>query len=701
MVKSILALGDFYLMLRVTLCWLGLAVVALLWAAAPVQRPRITGTPEPPPPYTTRRVFADVPLQSPVYVASHPRHAGLIVAELKGTLRRLHEGKAYPFLAENDREFYGFTFHPKYRENGQLFVFANGPVSAKVRRNQILRYIVKPGSDQVDPATRCLILEWTSNGHNGGDLAFGPDGMLYISSGDGTSDSDEGNTGQDLRDLASGILRIDVDRPAPGQAYSIPRDNPFVHLKDARGELWAFGLRNPWRIHFDGSDLYIGDVGQDLREMVYLGKRGANYGWSLREGTAPFHPHRTKGPGDFVDPLIEHPHSESRSLTGGLVYRGKRFAELVGTYLYGDYSTGRIWGLRQKDGRVTEQGTLADTRLRVIGFGTDTAGEVYILCHGGELHTLEKAENRPQSVSFPRTLSATGLFAPDGTPHPALVPYTVNAPLWSDGSEKERWMLLPIGTSIRYHEKEPWKFPDGTILVKTFSIDTPEGRRKIETRLMVQDRGEWAGYSYAWKEDQSDALLVEATGRDARYRQVSAGVTRDLDWHFPSRVECMVCHTRAAGFVLGLSTAQANRAGQLERWAKLGLLRLPKTDKPLPRLTDYTDDEAPLEGRARSYLHGNCAHCHVWAGGGNSAINLHGSTPLEQMKLLDIEPMHDKLGLKEARLIAPGEPERSVLYARLTRRGRSQMPPLATQHTDPLGTKLIRQWIESMNTSKP
>jgi uncharacterized repeat protein (TIGR03806 family) len=681
-------------MLRVVLGLLITGVV--LWAAAPPRRPTITGSPELPPPYTTRRVFADVPLKSPVYVGSHRRHPGLLVAELAGTIRRLHEGKAHPFLAEKDIEFYSFTFHPKYDDNGQFFVFANGPASAKSKRNQILRYTVKPGADVPDPASRTLILEWTSNGHNGGDLGFGLDGMLYLSSGDGTTDSDEGNTGQDLRDLNSGILRIDVDRPTPGKPYAIPRDNPFLDRKEARGELWAFGLRNPWRIHFDGPDLYIGDVGQDLREMVYLGKRGANYGWSLREGTAEFHPHRVKGPGDFVDPLIEHMHSESRSLTGGVVYRGKRFPGLVGTYLYGDYSTGRIWGLRQKDGKVTHRMTLADTRLRVIGFGNDTAGEVFILCHGGELHALEKAEKRPVVGDFPRTLSATGLFTAEGTPYPSMVPYTINAPLWSDGSDKERWMLMPVGSSIRYHEKEPWKFPDGSIFVKTFAIDTPKGRRKIETRIMVQERGEWAGYSYAWNDAQTDATLVEAEGRDTPYRQVIDGQTRDLKWHYPSRVECMVCHTRAAGFVLGMSTVQANRAGQLERWTRAGLLKLPKSDKPLPQLTDYTDDKAPLESRVRSYLHGNCAHCHVWAGGGNSAIDLHGTTPRDKMKLIDVVPLHDKFGLKDAKLVAPGDPERSVLLSRLIRRGRGQMPPLGTHHTDPQGVKLVRQWIESL-----
>jgi uncharacterized repeat protein (TIGR03806 family) len=681
-------------MLRVFLALL-FAVVFLGAAAAP-PRPSIQGTPEPPPPYTTKRVFAEVPLKSPVYVASHPRHAGLLVAELDGTIRRLHDGKAHPFLTEKELDFYGFAFHPNYSTNGHIFLFTNGPNKAKVRRNQIYRYTVQGDPAVPDPASRTLILEWESNGHNGGDLAFGPDGMLYVSSGDGSSDSDENNTGQDVRTLTAGILRLDVDHPTAGKSYRVPRDNPYVALKDARPELWAIGLRNPWRIHFDGPDLYIGDVGQDLREMVYLGQRGANYGWSIREGTAPFHPHRTKGPGDFVDPLVEHMHSESRSLTGGIVYRGKRFPELVGMYIYGDYSTGRIWGLRQKNGKLVEQRTLADTRIRVIGFGTDAAGEIYILCHGGELHTLQHAEKRPASANFPRTLLASGLFSPEGKPHPAMIPYTVNAPLWSDGADKERWMLLPVGGQIQFREKDPWKFPDGTLFVKTFAIDTPAGRRNIETRLMVQERGEWAGYTYAWNEAQTDATLVEPQGRDVTYRQVIEGKERELKWHYPSRVECMVCHTRAAGFVLGMSTLQANCAGQLTKWSHQGILKLPKPEKDLPRLANPADAAAPLEDRFRAYVHGNCAYCHVWAGGGNSAIDLHATTPRDKMKLIDVPPLHDKFGITEAKLVSPGDPDRSVLYTRLTRRGRGQMPPLATHHSDPEASKLVREWIESL-----
>lgn len=680
-------------MTRFALAALTAACLLLPAAGPPQRRPIIVGSPEPPPPFTTRRVFADVPLKAPVYVTSHPRHDRLFVIELKANILTLKDGNADPFLhdADKDVEFYGMTFHPGYAKNGLVYVFTNKRLDPKHRMDRVVRYHVSGEPPAADPKSRTLILEWESNGHNGGDLAFGPDGMLYVSAGDGTSDSDENDTGQKLSDLNSGIIRIDVDHPDPGKGYSVPKDNPFLHIKDARPELWAFGLRNPWRMSFDGPDLYIGDVGQDLWEMVYLGRRGANYGWSIREGTSPFHPHRVKGPGDFVDPLIQHPHSESRSLTGGVVYRGKRFPDLVGTYVYGDYSTGKIWGLTQKGGKLTARRDLAWTRLQMVGYGADRDGELYIVDHGGQLHTLERAPKGEASATFPRRLSESGLFDASGRPHGALIPYTVNSPLWSDGADKERWILLPEGGTIGFSEKAAWKFPEHTLLIKTFSLETASGRRKVETRLLTLQEGEWVGYSYAWDDAQKDATLVEAGGRDRTYR-LAAG---ELKWHYPSRVECMVCHTRAANYVLGVGTAQMNRDGQLQRLEGLGVLKLPKA-KALPKLADPADAAAPVEARARSYLHANCAHCHQWAGGGNAAINLHIDTPRDKWMMLDAVPMHDKMGLKDARVIAPGAPERSALHARLAKRGRGQMPPLASQRVDEAGLSLIAQWIREV-----
>src|SRR3569623_2938427 len=217
------------------------------------------------------------------------------------------------------------TFHPDYAKNRFVYVFSNGPNSAAEHKlNRVSRFVFSRDAPQAcDPASVQIILEWESNGLYGGDLAFGPDRMLYISAGDGTSDSDTNLTGQKISDLVSGMLRIDVDHPAPGMSYSVPSDNPFLKLAEARGEYWAYGIRNPWRIHIDPQGhLWCGDVGQDQWEMVEIVRRGDNYGWSVVEGGHPFYLERMRGPHPFAEPVIVHPHSVARSIAGGVTYLG-------------------------------------------------------------------------------------------------------------------------------------------------------------------------------------------------------------------------------------------------------------------------------------------------------------------------------------------------------------------------------------------
>src|SRR5581483_5797750 len=243
------------------------------------------------------------------------------------------------------------------------------------------RFQAKGNPPRADLASEKVIIEWPSGGHNAGCLKFGPDGYLYIGTGDGSGIADERDTGQDISDVLSSILRIDVDHPDPGKTYGIPKDNPFVNTPGARPEIWAYGLRQPWKFSFDrqSGDLWCGEVGQDLWEMVYRIKKGGNYGWSVMEGNHPFRPERKKGPTPFLPPVIEHPHSEFRSLTGGYLYRGQRVPELTGAYIYGDFDTGRIWGLRYDGKKVTWHKELTKTQLRLVSFGEDEAGEVYFL----------------------------------------------------------------------------------------------------------------------------------------------------------------------------------------------------------------------------------------------------------------------------------------------------------------------------------
>ena len=215
-----------------------------------------------------------------------------------------------------------------------------------------------------------VIIEWESNGHDGAAIAFSPEGLMYVTSGDGTSDSDTNLKGQGLDHLLAKVLRIDVDRPDPGRLYSVPPDNPFIGMQGARPETWAYGFRNPWRMSVDPGTghLWVGNNGQDLWEQVYLVERGANYGWSVYEGSHIFHANRELGPTPVSRPLLEHPHSEARSMTGGLVYYSSRFPELQGAYIYGDYSTGKIWGARVEGREVVWHRELADTSLAIVAF---------------------------------------------------------------------------------------------------------------------------------------------------------------------------------------------------------------------------------------------------------------------------------------------------------------------------------------------
>src|SRR5204863_3504371 len=244
-----------------------------------------------------------------------------------------------------------------------------------------------------------------------------------------------------------------------------------------RPETWAYGFRNPWRITCDRAtgDLWVGQNGQDLWEQAYLVRRGENYGWSVTEGSHPFYPTRTAGPTPITKPIVEHPHSEFRSLTGGIVYRGDAFPELRGAYIYGDWATGRIWGAKHEQGKLTWQRELATSTLQITGFGADSKGEILICDHGGgALYRLERTPPQNDASRFPAKLSETGLFASVAghQVEAALIPYSVNSPLWSDGAYKERYLALPDAEArIDFTTSRGWNFPDRTVVVKSFALD--------------------------------------------------------------------------------------------------------------------------------------------------------------------------------------------------------------------------------------
>lgn len=685
---------------------------------------RVVGAPEPPPPYHAVRTYPKLPLSRPVYVKAEPGTNRMLLLTLEeadrgpSTLRAFddHPGAdATDILQVFDRQVLGFAFHPNYVENGYLFVHSNGPQTGENRQNRIVRYTVgRTAPHRVVEGSELVILEWDSNGHNGGDLAFGPDGYLYCPTGDGTSDSDTLVTGQGLNDLLAVMVRIDVDHPSDGRQYSIPPDNPYIHVAGARPEIWAVGFRNPWRMDYDHrlNQLWVAQNGQDLWEQVFLVRRGDNYGWSVTEGSHPFYLERKTDPAPITNPTTEHHHSEARSLTGGVVYWGAECPDLQGAFIYGDYSTGKVWAVKHDGTRVTEHREIADTTLQIVGFAVNRAGELLVLDLASGIYALKPTPPATNAAPFPRLLSETGLFTSvrGHVVHPALIPYSVNVELWSDGAHKERWLAIPGEGRISYSDERGWALPDGTVLVKSFALEQqsgrPETRRWIETRLLTRQQGEWVGYSYVWNDEQTDAALVEKTGRDVEYAIADAaapGGVRKQAWHYPSRAECMVCHSRAAKYVLGITTHQLNRAhafsvgerNQIELYEQLGLFdtEMAGGGADLPKLVPLRDETATLDVRARSYLHANCSFCHVAAGGGNSAVDFEITAKPEKALLIDASPVHTNFGIEGAKIVASGNPDKSILMQRITRRGRGQMPPLASAVVDERAVALIREWI--------
>lgn len=293
--------------------------------------------------------------------------------------------------AGNEEGLLGLAFHPAYKSNGYFYL---NYTASNPRRTVIARYRVSAADpDAGDPLSALILLEFDQpfSNHNGGQLAFGPDGYLYIATGDGGSGGDPYGNGQSLKTLLGKILRIDIDHPGVGTKYGIPPDNPFVGTA-FRGEIWAYGLRNPWRFSFDPDNgrLWAGDVGQDKIEEVDIIEKGRNYGWNRMEGSACFQPSHDCDTTGLVLPVWEYTHADGVCVTGGYVYRGSRRPELRGAYICADYGNGKIWALRPGTGGKAKATELTESRLPIASFGVDNAHELYICSFDGRIYAFKR-----------------------------------------------------------------------------------------------------------------------------------------------------------------------------------------------------------------------------------------------------------------------------------------------------------------------
>ena len=337
-------------------------------------------------------------------------HAGdgsgrLFLVEQRGQVRVIEDGEVReePFLDVSDlisccgeRGLLGLAFHPGFEENGLFYVNYTNTSGNTV----VAEYRASDDLTEADPdsSTTLLTVPQPYGNHNGGHLAFGPDGYLYVGLGDGGSGGDPEENGQDLSTLLGALLRIDVDGGADSEPYGVPESNPFVNTEGARPEIWAYGLRNPWRFSFDREtgDLWIGDVGQNAWEEIDFqpvsSAGGENYGWDVMEGAHCFEPDTGCDETGLVLPVLEYPHSQGSSVTGGYRYRGAALPDLVGTYFFGDFTSGRIWGATEgEEGWSSSE--LLDTDFRISTFGEDEAGELYVVDYsGGTVYRLTPGE---------------------------------------------------------------------------------------------------------------------------------------------------------------------------------------------------------------------------------------------------------------------------------------------------------------------
>ncbi|MCB1204305.1 MAG: PQQ-dependent sugar dehydrogenase, partial [Verrucomicrobiae bacterium] len=486
-----------------------------------------------------------------------------------------------------DSGLLGAVFHPDFgRESSpnrhDLFLYYRYTPDTSDKDRAYLRlsrFTWDPTADTIDPESEFILIQQydRNNWHNGGGLAFGPEGFLYLTLGDEGGIYDNLGSAQQInRGFFSGVIRIDVtgipgrshpirrqplDPAVPptgwpssfSRGYWIPDDNPWQSPEgELLEEFWAIGLRSPYRMTLDpaSGQFWIGDVGQYSREEINLLSRGANYQWPFLEGDRPTpNPRPQDLIGTEMPPLYQYPREEGGCIIGGFVYRGRLHPDLAGAYLYADWNLGAVRALvRDEESHwlskhlVTLPRHGTPPRNGISGFGTNGDGEIFLLSlagtnlAGGRIYRLARESSTGQDP--PALLSETGAFADLETLEvaPGLIPYEPIQSLWSDGAEKRRWIAIPNdGTPntpserITYSQSNEWIFPVGTVLVKHFELEA----KRLETRFLVRGSdGEWFGFTYRWNEDQLDAVLLPGEVPVVSIESIGG---ESVEWRFPSR----------------------------------------------------------------------------------------------------------------------------------------------------------------------
>jgi uncharacterized repeat protein (TIGR03806 family) len=678
--------------------------------------------------FTFQEVFTNLRFDAGVQVLQAPGDSSRWFVVQQGGLVKVFNNTANPTATNfinltgvvnysGEMGLLGMAFHPNFPTDPRVYLsFVAG--SGASRTSYIAEYRTTNGGSTLDSSTRVNVLSipQPEDNHNGGNVMFGPDGYLYAGFGDGGGGGDDhppiGN-GQRLNTLLGKIIRIDVGS-TPGQPYTIPAGNPYsanttrCNAGDGAGgtmcpEIYAYGFRNPWRWSFDAGtgELWVGDVGESNWEEIDLVTLGGNYGWRCREGNHGYNASCGPNAASAINPVVEVAHPTAGSITGGYVYRGSAISGLVGRYVFADFSQGLIWNIA-RDTTPTQQLTASGalgTPHAVSSFGEGVDRELYYLDYYGGMNKLVPAGGGGGGT-VASLLSQTGCANSSNPSQPAsgMIPYAPNAAFWSDGAVKSRWLALPNGARITVDgTTNHFDFPNGSVLRKDFRI----GGTLAETRLFMRHTdGNWAGYTYQWNAQGTDAT------------RVVGGLTTTINgqtWDFPSEGQCLQCHTSAAGRTLGLETGQLNgdllypttnrTANQVFTLNFIDTLTPPVT-QPVGQLPLIPDPfgSAPLADRARAWLHTNCANCHRTGGPTPVNLDFRYTTSLLGTNTCNMPPNAGDLGIANAQLIAPGEAARSVVVSRVNRTDANMMPPLARHTIDTAGVQLLTDWINSLSS---
>ena len=653
------------------------------------------------------------------------------------------------FSINGEEGLLGMAFHPGYATNGSFFVFyttrTNGLASS--RHARLARFQVSvTNANTADASSEVIFIDQRDEApnHNGGDLVFGPDGYLYVAVGDEGGQADAfGNAQRIDGDFFGGIMRIDVDKrpgslapnphPAIADHYAVPPDNPFigatsfnglpVNANEVRTEFWTVGLRNPWQFSIDPVTgwIFASDTGDTMREEINFIQKGANYGWPYREGSGPG-PNTSTPPAGFMPTEPIHDHAwgtfgtnQGKATVGGLLYRGGQLPEINGSYVFADYITGNFWALDFDGTNATNfRQLLAD--VGVTSFALDPSN--------GDLLFTDIVEDRIKRVvrgtnvlgsELPATLSATGAYG-DLTslaPNAGIVPYDLNLAFWSDNSHKLRWYSIPDTNSVMtFSGLGNWQFPSGMIWIKTFELEmtngVPESRRRLETRFLVRNVEGVYGVVYRWNEEQTEAFLLSEAGLEEDFQIRDGGLIRTQTWHYPSRNECLQCHTHAGGLALGFHTPQLNRdynfggvtTNQIAAMAHAGYFGNTVSNlHVLPALAKSTNESVSLTYRIRSYLAANCSQCHMPGGTAAGTWDARITNPLSSVGIVDgiLSRPHTNAA---ARVVATGSLANSEIYQRIITNGVGRMPPAASLMLDTNGFELVARWITNTLSSR-